>query len=267
MSYEHKESTESRSPLAAQPLRHAGQSLDEEIRRFIDDEILGYAMAAVFVCTLAAYEWWRWYANSPPQPVIFTVLAVIAVALATRKFVLGRRKVRLLRMARDGERAVGQFLEGMRENGFRVLHDIVGENFNIDHLLIGPKGVFTIETKTVSKPGRGKAEIDYDGTQIMINGFKPDRDPVVQAKAQAHWVRELIKELTGKLITVRPAVVYPGWFINQTNKAGRPDVWVLNPKALPAFIENSDGRLSEEDVRSFHAHLSRYVRNTPANIV
>lgn len=262
MSYENKNSAESRSPLKAPPLRYAGQSLDEEIQRVIEDEVSVYVMAAAMAIGIAFYEWWRWYSKSPPQPVVITVFAAVVLVYTVRKVILARRKLKILRMARDGERVVGQFLEGLRENGYRVLHDIVGENFNIDHLLIGPKGVFTIETKTMSKPLRGKPEIDYDGTQILVNGFKPDRDPVVQAKAQAHWIKELVKELTGKSITVRPTVVYPGWFINQTQKGSRPDVWVLNPKALATFIENSDGELSDEDVRSFHSHLSRYVRNS-----
>lgn len=262
MSYEDKNSAESRSPLKAAPLRYAGQSLDEEIQRVLEDDVLGYIAMVAFTVVLALHEWWRWFSNSPPQPVVFTVVAAGALAYTVRKIVLAKRRLKILRLARDGERSVGQFLEGLRENGYRVLHDIVGDNFNIDHLLIGPKGVFTIETKTMSKPARGKPEIDYDGTQILVNGFKPDRDPVVQAKAQAHWIKELIKELTGKSIAVRPAVVYPGWFVNQTQKASRPDVWVLNPKALPTFIENSDGELSDEDVRSLHSHLSRYVRNS-----
>ncbi len=29
----------------------------------------------------------------------------------------------------------------------------IGGNFNLDHVLIGPAGVFTVETKTHSKPG------------------------------------------------------------------------------------------------------------------
>ena len=262
MNYEDRKTIESRSPLKAAPLRYAGQSLDEEIQRILDDDVLAYIAAASFSVVLALHEWWRWFTSSPPQPVVFTLFALGVLVYVLRKVILAKRKLKTLRLARDGERAVGQFLEKLREKGYRVLHDIVGDNFNIDHLLIGPKGVFTIETKTMSKPGRGKAEIDYDGTQILVNGFKPDRDPVVQAKAQAHWIRELVKELTGKTITVRPAVVYPGWFINQVQKAGKPEVWVLNPKALPSFIENSDGELSDEDVRSFHSHLSRYVRNS-----
>lgn len=262
MSYEDKNSAKSRSPLKGAPLRYAGQSLDEEIQRFLDDDVLVYIVMAAFALSLALNEWWKWFSNVPPHPVLFTILAIVALAYTVPKIISARRKLKTLKMARNGERVVGQFLEGLRENGYRVIHDIVGDNFNIDHLLIGPKGVFTIETKTISKPVRGKPEIVYDGAQILVNGFKPDRDPIVQAKAQAHWVKVLVKELTGKTITIQPAVVYPGWFINQTLKGSRPEVWVLNPKALPSFIENSEGELSDEDVRSFHAHLSRYVRNT-----
>ncbi|MDD5057847.1 MAG: nuclease-related domain-containing protein [Sideroxydans sp.] len=262
MSYEKQSSSESRSPLKAAPLRYAGQSLDEEIQRVLEDDVLVYLIMAAFAIAIVIHEWWRWFIKSPPQPIAFTVFAAIVVGYTVRKVVLARRKLKRLRLARDGERAVGQFLEELREKGYRVLHDIVGDDFNIDHLLIGPKGVFTIETKTMSKPARGKPEIEYDGTQILVNGFKPDRDPVVQAKAQAYWIKELLVNLTGKSVAVRPVVVYPGWYINQPTKGGRPDVWVLNPKALPTFIENSNTELSDEDVRSFQVHLSRFVRNT-----
>lgn len=264
MSYEDKKATESRSPLKEAPLRHAGQSLDEEIQRVIEDDVLVYMIFSSAVIALAIVEWWRSITNSPPQPIIVTIVAAVLVVYTLRKIVLARRKLKKLRLARDGERVVGQHLEELRAIGYRVLHDIVGDGFNIDHLLIGPKGVFTVETKTISKPAKGKPEIDYDGTQILVNGFKPNRDPVVQAKAQAYWIKELISELTGKTIAVRPTVVYPGWFINQISKVSRPDVWVLNPKALSTFIENSNGVLSDEDVHSFHSHLSRYVRNTPS---
>lgn len=262
MSYENKSSAKSRSPLTDAPLRYAGQSLDEEIQRVLEDDALVYVMAVCFVVVLAVHEWVRWFFKTPPQPVVLSITALIVSIYATRKIFLAKRKLKRLRLARDGERSVGQFLEELRGKGYRVLHDIVGNDFNIDHLLIGPKGVFTVETKTWSKPAKGKAEIDYDGTQIRINGFKPDRDPVVQAKAQAHWIKGLLTDLTGKSVAVRPAVVYPGWFINPLPKGSRPDVWVLNPKALPWFIDNANTELSEEDICSFHTHLSRFVRNT-----
>jgi hypothetical protein len=60
---------------------------------------------------------------------------------------------------------------------------------SLDHILIGEGGIFTLETKTRSKPAQGKPEIHYDGEKISVNGFTPDRDRVVQAKAQAQWLK------------------------------------------------------------------------------
>jgi len=57
-------------------------------------------------------------------------------------------------------------------------------------------------------------------------------------------------------------VLFPGWFIEPTAEARQSDVWVLNPKALPAFISNSGEQLTDEDVGLVGYHLSRFVRGT-----
>ena len=57
-----------------------------------------------------------------------------------------------------------------------MVHDLIGENFNVDHVLLGPADIFTVETKTLSKPARGKAEVRYDGQTLTVNGYTPDRD-------------------------------------------------------------------------------------------
>jgi hypothetical protein len=38
------------------------------------------------------------------------------------------------------------------------------------------------------------------------------------------------------------------------------DIWVLEPKALPSFIEHEPRRLSDSDVTLAAFHLGRYVR-------
>ena len=43
-------------------------------------------------------------------------------------------------------------LEDLRAQGYAVFHDIPGDGFNVDHALIGPAGIFAIETKTRAKP-------------------------------------------------------------------------------------------------------------------
>ena len=74
-------------------------------------------------------------------------------------------------------------------------------------------------------------------------------------------LEELIVEIQGKWLPVRPVVVFPGWFVVPTAEAKTRDVWVLNPKAFPAFIEHSDTQLVEAGVHMVASHLSRYVRD------
>ena len=225
---------EKRSPLKSAPLRNPGQSLDEEIDRLLMDKAAPYLYGTTTFLVIAGMEWWHWYLSSPPQPLVFTAIALITVLVTARKCVVIRRQIRQLKLARDGERAVGQYLEQLREQGYRVLHDLVGDGFNVDHVLIGPAGVFTVETKTISKPAKGKTEIEYDGEHLTVNGLKPDRDPLVQGKAQAHWLGGLLQETTGRRFEVRSMVLYPGWFVKLLTGAPWLDCWCLIPRACRA---------------------------------
>jgi hypothetical protein len=146
----------------------------------------------------------------------------------------------------------------LRKRGYRAFHDVVGNGFNVDHILIGPAGVFTVETKTHSKP-KGNTHIVFDGQAVRVNGFEPDRDPIVQAKAQGSWLRELLAESTGRKFTVRSVIVYPGWYVDETHYKGN-SVWVLEPKRLPIFLDQEPRRLSPEDIHLAAFHLSRFVR-------
>ncbi|MEL7329051.1 MAG: nuclease-related domain-containing protein, partial [Cyanobacteria bacterium J06559_1] len=133
-------------------------------------------------------EWWRWYANVPPKPVHITIFCGLLFTYSIFRLLPLRRKIKTLKMARDGEKAVGQYLERLRADGYQVFHDVVGKNFNIDHVIIGENGIFTIETKTYRKPTKGRANIHFDGESITANGYKLDRNPVVQSLAQAGWL-------------------------------------------------------------------------------
>jgi len=169
-------------------------------------------------------------------------------------------KLKNLRQAMEGERVVGQFLERLRQDGFQVFHDVVGDGFNVDHVLIGPPGVFTVETKTWSKPASGNAQVVFDGETLKIGSFAPDRDPIVQARAQASWLKQLLLESTGRKFEARPVIVFPGWFV--ANSGGFRDLWVLEPKALLSFLQQEPTRLAPEDVKLASFHLSRLIRST-----
>ena len=184
---------------------------------------------------------------------------VIALGFFINRVFRTRPEIRRLKQARDGERAVGQYLERLRSDGYEVFHDLIGDGFNVDHVIIGPAGVFTIETKSYSKPASGPAEITFDGEQVAIGGWQPDRNPVIQARAQAGWLRALLRETTGRDFSIMPVIVYPGWFVKQDGRPKTP-LWVLNPKALPQFLQHREKVLAASDIKLAAYHLSRFIR-------
>lgn len=249
-----------RSPIKDKPLRHAGQSLEEERRALFADKLEPYLLIAVFMIVLAAFEWWRYFRSINPSPALFSAVAGVVAALAAWRFFQFRPKFRALRLGTEGEKVVGQYLERLRANGYEVFHDIVAPGFNVDHVLIGPAGIFTIETKTWSKPARGDARISFDGERLLVGSCAPDRDPIIQARAQATWLKNLLAESTGRKFDVLPVVLFPGWFIEQSPGSLR-ELWVLEPKALPAFLDREPTRLRTADSKLAAFHLSRFVRS------
>jgi hypothetical protein len=248
-----------RSPLKGRPLREAGQGVHEQLDDALLHHVLLPMLLAGLLVFLAVMEWIRHYTERPPNPWLFTLLAIAGLAGAALWILKSWSYLKQLKQGRDGERVVGQFLERRRAKGFHVFHDVQGDGFNVDHVLIGPSGAYCVETKTPSKPVGRDARVTFDGEIVQVDGFEPDRDPVVQAKAQASWLRELLQETTGRRLKVRPVIVFPGWFVEQAPGTSR-EVWVLNPKALDAFLDNEEPLLSDDDVKLAAYHLSRFIR-------
>ena len=153
---------------------------------------------------------------------------------------------------------MAQYLEWFRSAGFFVFHDIPNGDANIDHLMVGSKGVFTIETKTLSKPARGPCKLSVVNGEILANGNRLDRNPLVQAKAQAGWMRGFLKESRFDA-HVWPVVLFPGWFVEPFDVKGAA-IWVLEPKALSKFMENEPDRLNRDEVKAIGSAITSHIR-------
>lgn len=248
---------EKTSPLRAKPLRQAGQSVQEELDRIVSDGFMDYALVPLLLVILALYDWMRWWQEAPPQPVLTTIVALLAIAYCVPRMFQLRKRVRLLRQGRDGERAVGEYLERLREQGCVVFHDIIAEKFNIDHVVLSEKGAFVIETKTFSRI-RG-ARVHCDGTKLVVDGLGDQSAIIDQALGNSRWLREMFQESTGRTFPVKPVIVFPGWYV----EGGLyKDYWVVNPKALPKLMGGEDAKISHDDLKLAAFHLSRYIRGT-----
>jgi hypothetical protein len=79
------------------------------------------------------------------------------------------------------------------------------------------------------------------------------------AAGQARWLSATITDTTDRKVFVRPVVVFPGWFVDAAEGSQR-QVWVMEPKGLPAFIEREPEVLSKEDIALVAKSISMHVR-------
>ena len=249
-----------KSPIKDKPLRYVGQSLDERINKLINEDALPYLIVCFFIIYWAGYEWWRYFKNPPPSPKTVTFFAVAFILFSVYRVRKILKEVKAVKLGREGERAVGQYLENLREKGHRIFHDLLGDNFNLDHVIISRKGIYVVETKTYSKPEKGDSKIGFDGRQLSFKGQAPISKPLVQVTAASKWLKNILKESTGKDFPVKSVVLFPGWFVESTREGKKSDIWVLNPKALPTYIENQPDIIIQEDMMLASFHISRYIR-------
>lgn len=252
-------SKKSRSPLDRNPpLRAAGQSLTDEIDRVVEDQAMAPALFALMMILVAAMEWTRHFTTFRPAPEMFSIVAALTSAYAAFKFIRTKERVKQLRLGRDGERAVAEHLEWLRRLDFVVFHDVPSGDANIDHVVMGSRGVFTIETKTYSKPLRGACRVTVVRGEVFANGHRIDRNPMVQAKAQARWLGNFLRESKFQPY-VWPVVVFPGWFVEAFD-SNAEEIWVLETKALSKFIENAPVRHTSDEVKAMASALCSHVR-------
>jgi hypothetical protein len=247
---------EKRSPFPDPSLPQAGESLQEAAKNLWLDKFFFHILGAMVFGVVALTQWMTWWLKRPLYPWAWTVLAVAFAAIAGWRWLQIGPQLKTLHQGIRGEREVGRMLDDLRALGYEVFYDIPGKDFNVDHALIGPGGVFAIETKTLSK--RKGATVEYDGRRVRVDGHEPDRDPVAQAEAVADFLAELLKGMTGEAVPVRPVVLYPGWWVSPLPRDCR--VWVLNPKAMQGFLAKQPPRLKPRDVALFANRLTLHLR-------
>lgn len=258
--------TEKHSPLLdTPPLHNPGQSLDEKIQDDRDN-LYVYLSTTMLLCFFAGMEWVRYFSHTLPSfafSLFLTCIALLGCIYYGIRFRNDLKGMKKKKLGRDGEMFVGQHLEQLRAMGYDVFHDIdmVVDNEkreNIDHVIVGPAGVFTIETKTRSKPN-GACHIERDGDVIKIDEY-PNRKIIPQVRRQSRWMEGFVLKSTGIKIQAKPAVLFPGWF---TESHGS-DIWILNEKSLPKFLENEPTRLDTEKIGYISAQLTLWCRRKVA---
>lgn len=251
--------TQKRERFPGQSLLTRLDELNEEI------SIQAATLLAVPIAIYAGYISNLYFGNRPFHRIEAIMAAVLAIVFLghtlfkLRGFLQERRNIRL---GYEGEVIVGQALNRRMLEGYRVFHDFPAEKFNIDHVLVGKKGVFAIETKTRSKrttsDRQQDATVEYDGRALHFpNGT--DIDMIEQAKRQSKWLGTWLSQAVGEDISVRAIVALPGWFVKRTSSKGIP---IVNPKQFDSLFAHIQPRpLTTEMITRIAHQLDQKCRD------
>ena len=166
----------------------------------------------------------------------FFLVVVILTAIAQRKLRPLRRERRAYQLGFQGERYVAEELNLLIADGFQVFHDVPFDKFNIDHVLVGSRGVFVVETKTRRKPlreGRRQANVRFDGSRLLFPNYQ-GTDAVDQTIRNKKALSQWLSSATGDPLRAHGILTIPGWFVETVKPSDQ--LQVLNPKQIRGAV-------------------------------
>lgn len=194
--------------------------------------VTGLLMGAALVLAVLGFFWW-------PFSFVCLVIGLGVFVLSSRNRALDFD--RWLKGA-SGESQVRNALKELESLDFVVLDDIDIGRGNIDHIVVGPAGVFAIETKN-----RGGRVFSKEG-RLFLNSW-PVEDHR-QAVRSAMWVRS---HSAGHYY-VDALLVYPSAAVDG-DVIRFPNVTILGLSRLNGEITSKGHRLEATDIESIVQQL------------
>ncbi len=262
-----------RPPQRTKISRPSGYSLTCRIDKLTEDftssvmqavaagAVLGLAGAALYPLMEGLLLRRFTFAEIRADPHSYILLSVAALALSALAWIIQSMiqaarihgNIRNCRFGLRGEQAVAEALAdaAIVAAGYVTFHDVPGDGaWNIDHIVVGPGGVFVLETKTRSrrKPTHDQPdhEVSFDGQTLQFP-WCSDRKAAAQAERNAEWVRRFISGFAPNDIPVHAVLVIPGWYV-QTR--GQHVVKAMNAKYLvKGYLLSYERRFSPQELQ------------------
>ncbi len=261
-----------RAPVSDKLLRPPGERLRRRLDRL--DERTDQLLLGTLGMSLTALSTGFWLlpnvtAGGPQigalAGTLFAFVAVAAAGAWLLKRTLDER--RQARRALQGELTVASILDPLTAKGYYIFHDVPADSDkpedNIHHVVLGPSGIFAIETQTHARhkalPGRKDHEIVFDGDQIVYP-WGEDTRGIVPARSKAEWLSDWIFQTVGDRIRVSAVLTFPGWWVTPYHQR---DIRVSNPSQIRAQILEAApaGNLGEQRLELIVRQLDTRCRD------
>jgi len=181
----------------------------------------------------------------PSYRMLWLVVPLVAVSATLGALVLPRTTI-AWRTGALGEERTGELLRPLEAQGFRVIHDrlIPRSQANIDHIVVGPPGVFIVETKNYG----GKLRVRHG--EVWVAGRRKT-EIVDQAKREAAAVA----------IVVSPVPVTPLLCIHRADlswfKMEADGVRIVAPREMVKLLRKAPNQLTPDEVTRLAAQIEK----------
>lgn len=155
---------------------------------------------------------------------------------------------------RDGLRDLEGYFKGARgeeivaallatlPSGYHVFHDVaIGESGGIDHVVIGPNGLFVIETKCWS------GQVTLEGGNVLFNGTLPSRSPIEQVRSSAYALTVFLSKRMEPVPVCRSIICFASNTLGG-NVQKQDDTVLCNATVLLPLITTPAGHVSTDDI-------------------
>lgn len=167
------------------------------------------------------------------------ILAGVGLFAGLISVTMAPPRIAYWREGADGEKLTEARLEHVKSLGWHVIHDRALKWSNVDHVLVGPGGVLSIDTKN----WRGVIKIE-NGTVRKNRRAEPSVGK--SAKSIARTLNGVIREQTSISPWVKPVVVF--WADFPQDHVDEDDVMYIAGETLNAWIYSLPPKLKPEQV-------------------
>lgn len=261
-----RQESKRRSPLNQMLLRGPAESLRTELDDMRLDVLMYAVMLPVMPLLVYALHISQSYLGGTKESILRISIDVLfglgAIIFFSFKIITLFKRINKFRLGYEGEVAIAQELNQLMRLGAYVFHDVPADGFNIDHVIVWPKGVFAVETKGRMKPKRNggaeDAKVVFDGQRLQFPGWS-ESAPLDQASRQAKWLAQWLSSAVGDKVEVKPVLALPGWFVELK---ARSDVVIINGRnASGTFGKLFHTALSEEMIKRIAHQLEQRCRD------
>jgi Nuclease-related domain len=226
--------------------RNAAEESHKRTRRFLLVALIGIALLSIV--------WGFMLGTAFPIQRFGWQIALVIAALFWVSIFLIVRWISMKMDALDRERmswrkgALGEWLtaETLRSlpDGYVVINDVTKKLGNIDHVGVGPTGVYVVNTKN----WKGTVKADGKG-ELLVNGRSPDKPAIKNMLGGVMDFQNKLKALTEADYFVRGLLVFPIAYVEADFGSTR-HVHCMRDERLVDYIQNKTftQSLSSDDV-------------------